>query len=79
MEMHKRRKTVTEPELRYFVRQIASACSYLHSSQIVHRDLTPNNLFLNDNVDLDLSPRSLCKRMSDGDCSASVLPTSYSS
>ncbi|CAF4431390.1 unnamed protein product, partial [Adineta steineri] len=26
MELHRRRKTVTEPETRYFVKQIVDAC-----------------------------------------------------
>ncbi|EJW75960.1 hypothetical protein WUBG_13131 [Wuchereria bancrofti] len=30
MELHKRRKHVTEPEARYFTKQIVEACEYLH-------------------------------------------------
>ncbi|CAF4502804.1 unnamed protein product, partial [Rotaria sp. Silwood2] len=39
MELHRRRKTVTEPETRYFVKQIVEACIYLHDKRIIHRDL----------------------------------------
>lgn len=62
MEMHKRRKTVTEPELRYFVRQIANACQFLHSNKIVHRDLKLGNLFLNDNMELKVGDFGLATR-----------------
>jgi polo-like kinase 1 len=62
MEMHKRRKTVTEPELRYFVRQIAGACHFLHSNKIVHRDLKLGNLFLNDGMELKVGDFGLATR-----------------
>ena len=62
MEMHKRRKTVTEPELRYFVRQIANACCFLHANKIVHRDLKLGNLFLNDNMELKVGDFGLATR-----------------
>ncbi|VDD92011.1 unnamed protein product [Enterobius vermicularis] len=50
MELHKRRKAVTEPEARYFTNQVVSACDYLHSRKIIHRDLKLGNLFLNDDM-----------------------------
>lgn len=50
MELHKRRKAVTEPEARYFTSQVVSACEYLHSRRIIHRDLKLGNLFLNDEM-----------------------------
>ena len=62
MEMHKRRKTVTEPELRYFIRQIAGACHFLHSQKIVHRDLKLGNLFLNDHMELKVGDFGLATR-----------------
>lgn len=50
MELHKRRRAVTEPEARYFIHQIVLACDYLHSNKIIHRDLKLGNLFLNDEM-----------------------------
>uniref|UniRef100_A0A183BZ25 Serine/threonine-protein kinase PLK n=1 Tax=Globodera pallida TaxID=36090 RepID=A0A183BZ25_GLOPA len=47
MELHRRRKAVTEPEARYFTFQIVEACKYLHAKKIIHRDLKLGNLFLN--------------------------------
>ncbi|UYV62169.1 PLK1 [Cordylochernes scorpioides] len=52
MEMHKRRKTLSEPEVRYFVKQIAEGCLYLHKRKVIHRDLKLGNLFLNDRMEL---------------------------
>lgn len=50
MELHKRRKTLTEPETRYYMKQILNGVSYLHQKRIIHRDLKLGNLFLNDDL-----------------------------
>lgn len=63
MEMHKRRKTLTEPEVRHFLRQIAQACLYLHDSNIVHRDLKLGNLFINENMELKVGDFGLATRI----------------
>ncbi|VDK65529.1 unnamed protein product [Onchocerca ochengi] len=52
MELHKRRKFVTEPEARYFTKQIVEACEYLHKNKIIHRDLKLGNLFLNEEMEI---------------------------
>ena len=53
--MLKRRKTISECEIRYFVKQIASACDYIHSKNVIHRDLKLNNLLLTDDVVLKVA------------------------
>ncbi|KAJ8951868.1 hypothetical protein NQ318_019844 [Aromia moschata] len=50
MELHKRRKALTEPETRYYMKQILSGVHYLHQNRIIHRDLKLGNLFLNDDL-----------------------------
>jgi polo-like kinase 1 len=54
MELHKRRRHVTEPEARYFTHQIVTACQYLHDRRIIHRDLKLGNLFLNDEMQVKI-------------------------
>ena len=63
MELHRRRKTVTEPETRYFVKQIVDACIYLHEKRIIHRDLKLGNLFLNDEMEIKIGDFGLATRM----------------
>ncbi|KAF9127001.1 Cell cycle serine/threonine-protein kinase cdc5/MSD2 [Linnemannia schmuckeri] len=46
MELIKRRKRLTEPEVRYYVKQIVAGCAYLHEEKIIHRDLKLGNIFL---------------------------------
>ena len=62
MELHKRRKAVTELEACYFMRQIALGVKYLHDNHIIHRDLKLGNLFLSDEMDVssDEGGRNLC-------------------
>ena len=52
MELHKRRKAITEPETRYFMNQILLGVKYLHDKKIIHRDLKLGNIFLNDNMEV---------------------------
>lgn len=63
MEMHKRRKAITEPETRYFLRQILLACKYLHEEKIIHRDLKLGNLFLSDGMEIKLGDFGLATRV----------------
>ena len=55
MELHKRRKTVTDYECRYYIHQIVSGVKYLHDHNIIHRDLKLGNLFLNDDLHVKVS------------------------
>eukprot|EP00501_MAST-03F_sp_TOSAG23-6_P001099 GSMAST32.ASY1.ANO1.1142.1 assembled CDS len=48
MELVKRRKCLTEPEVKYYGLQIIDAVMYLHKERIIHRDLKLGNLFLDE-------------------------------
>lgn len=54
MELHKRRKALTEPEARYYMSQILVGCMYLHDAKIIHRDLKLGNLFLDDDMNIKI-------------------------
>lgn len=63
MELQKRRKAITEAECRYFVRQIALACDFLHKARIIHRDLKLGNLFINDEMEIKIGDFGLATRL----------------
>lgn len=46
-DLFKRRKRLTEFEIKYYVVQIVSSLKYLHKNRVIHRDLKLGNLFLN--------------------------------
>lgn len=63
MELQKRRKAITEPEARYFLKQIVEACVYLHGRNIIHRDLKLSNVFINDKMDVKVGDFGLATKI----------------
>lgn len=63
MELHKRRKTITEYECRYYIFQIIQGVKYLHDNRIIHRDLKLGNLFLNDMMQVKIGDFGLATRI----------------
>ncbi|XP_033023208.1 serine/threonine-protein kinase PLK1 [Lacerta agilis] len=63
LELHKRRKALTEPEARYYLRQIIQGCQYLHSNRVIHRDLKLGNLFLNDEMEVKIGDFGLATKV----------------
>jgi serine/threonine protein kinase len=47
-DLLKRRKRLTEFEVRVYARQIIEGVKYLRENKIIHRDLKLGNLFLSD-------------------------------
>lgn len=54
LELHKRRKAVTEPEARYYMTQLLKGVQYLHNNRVIHRDLKLGNIFLNDDMEVKI-------------------------
>uniref|UniRef100_A0AC34FUC5 Serine/threonine-protein kinase PLK n=1 Tax=Panagrolaimus sp. ES5 TaxID=591445 RepID=A0AC34FUC5_9BILA len=66
MELQRRRKAITEPEVRYWTQQVTSACVYIHSLHIIHRDLKLGNLFITDDMVLKVGDFGLATYSLDG-------------
>ena len=67
MHVLKYRGKVTEPEARYYMRQMVTGVAYIHSQKVVHRDLKPGNMFLSDRMIVKIGDFGLATRL-DGQC-----------
>jgi polo-like kinase 2 len=59
----KHRKYLTEPEVRYYLRQLVDGVDYIHKNQIIHRDLKLGNMLLNNEMDLKLADFGLATKV----------------
>ncbi|KAK6313264.1 hypothetical protein J4Q44_G00166110 [Coregonus suidteri] len=59
----KARKVLTEPEVRYYLRQIISGLKYLHEQEILHRDLKLGNFFVNESMELKVGDFGLAAKL----------------
>uniref|UniRef100_A0AC34QTZ3 Serine/threonine-protein kinase PLK n=1 Tax=Panagrolaimus sp. JU765 TaxID=591449 RepID=A0AC34QTZ3_9BILA len=67
MEMQKRRGHVTEPEARYYMKQIVNGVAYLHDKLIIHRDLKLGNVFLDKHMVCKIGDFGLATKLSHKD------------
>ena len=59
----KHRKTLTEPEVRFYLRQLVDGLRYIHAARIVHRDLKLGNMFLSENMTVKIGDFGLAARL----------------
>ena len=62
-ELLRRRKRLTELEVQCYMIQIISALQYIHSRNILHRDLKIGNLFLSDKMEIKLGDFGLASKL----------------
>ncbi|KAG8948762.1 Cell cycle serine/threonine-protein kinase cdc5/MSD2 [Tulasnella sp. 424] len=52
MDMLRQRRRFSEPEARFYLVQVLGACYYMHTHNVIHRDLKLGNLFLDSNMNV---------------------------
>lgn len=62
-EMLKRRKKLSEPEVRYYLQQLVLSLQYLHRQLVIHRDLKLGNLFLDSNMRVKVGDFGLAAKL----------------
>ncbi|XP_045117846.1 serine/threonine-protein kinase PLK1-like isoform X2 [Portunus trituberculatus] len=61
----KHRRTLTEPEVRYYMRQLAEGVAYVHQQHVIHRDLKLGNMFLTEDMSVKIGDFGLATRVDD--------------
>lgn len=61
----KRRKRLTDLEVRYYLIQLVGALQYLHQNLVIHRDLKLGNLFIDSQMRLKVGDFGLATRLAD--------------
>lgn len=64
-ELIKKRKTLTESEIRYYLLQLFDAIEYLRMNKIIHRDIKLANIFLSGDLTIRLGDFGLATEMID--------------
>ena len=54
MDMVKKRKYLTIPEVRRYVIQMCGAIKYMHQRDVIHRDLKMGNIFLDEGMNVKI-------------------------
>jgi len=66
-ELLKRRKRLTEPEVKYYLSQLLECTVHMHSMNVIHRDLKLGNLFLDKNLRVKVGDFGLATKLSASD------------
>jgi serine/threonine protein kinase len=53
---------LTDDHIKYFMFQILKGIFYLHSGDVIHRDLKPDNIFVNKNCSLKIGDLGLARK-----------------
>ncbi|XP_014677726.1 PREDICTED: serine/threonine-protein kinase PLK2-like [Priapulus caudatus] len=59
----KHRRTLTEPEVRYYMVHLVYGCRYVHSQKVIHRDLKLGNMLLNEEMQVKIGDLGLATRV----------------
>lgn len=63
--------------MQYFLYQILRGLKYIHSANVLHRDLKPTNIFLNANCDLKIADFGLARTLSETDFMTEYVVTRW--
>ncbi|OWZ09041.1 PLK/PLK-Unclassified protein kinase, partial [Phytophthora megakarya] len=62
-DLMRRRKRLSESEVRFYMRQLVEGLAYLHENLVIHRDLKLGNLFLTSEMKLKIGDFGLATRL----------------
>ncbi|CDW90361.1 protein kinase domain containing protein [Stylonychia lemnae] len=72
-----KKKRLTEDEARLYIAEVILAIEYLHSQNIIYRDLKPDNIIIDSDGHLKLTDFGLSKENVDSECHSNSFVGSY--
>ncbi|CAI5709661.1 unnamed protein product [Peronospora effusa] len=63
LDLMRRRKRLSESEVKFYMRQLVEGLAYLHEKLVIHRDLKLGNLFLTSDMRLKIGDFGLATRL----------------
>ena len=63
LDVSRARGALSEPEVRYFFSQMAAGVRYIHEKRILHRDLKPGNILVNNDCTIQICDFGLARSM----------------
>jgi len=67
VQLLKQRRTLTEPEVRYFIHQAIQGIAAIHGHRVIHRDIKLGNLFINEDMEIRIGDFGLAVKVTDSD------------
>uniref|UniRef100_T1J1L9 polo kinase n=1 Tax=Strigamia maritima TaxID=126957 RepID=T1J1L9_STRMM len=58
----KHRRTLSEPEVRYYIKQLVAGVQYIHGQNVIHRDLKLGNMLLSEDMVVKIADFGLAAR-----------------
>jgi mitogen-activated protein kinase 1/3 len=71
------KQKLSEEHLQYFIYQVLRGLKYVHSANVMHRDLKPGNLLVNSNCDLQICDFGLARGFDPADLTDYVVTRWY--
>lgn len=65
VQLLKQRRTLTEPEVRYFIHQAIQGIASIHGHKVIHRDIKLGNLFINEDMEVRIGDFGLAVKVVD--------------
>lgn len=60
--IHSQQVPLTEPMIQFILYQLLTAIYYMHSADIIHRDMKPENILINKKCELKIADMNLARK-----------------
>jgi len=75
--IHSQQVPLTEKMIQFILYQMLSAVHYMHSADIIHRDMKPENILINKKLELKIADMNLARKENNEDVTYYVTSRPY--